>query len=372
MLPELTELLDYLQDNLHEKNIKSVEELHQRALAWEDVPRLPVIASYPYPEDVEYHPFPHKQIFDDPEKMLFNQLISAFDSSIYLSGEIGDDLPLTIRADFGCILIPSMFGAVVEQVDNNPPWIRHDETEVDIEQIIKKSSDDFNMQHILKSASYYKIFRDILSDYPGLKKIINLTLPDLQGPFDNLELIRGSDIFLDMQLKKDDFLNAMIAVTSAQVEIANYFSSLVNETQPGFSHQHGFPLKGGILIRNDTSIMISPQMYDKLIATFDEEILSIFGGGIHCCGSIDHIVSHFLSLPNVQCFDFGQSELNNVEQIYKLAKQKSIPLMRIAVTEQELLNGKIQQKYPTGVSLIFRAKSFEHAKKVIASYKKQN
>ena len=39
------------------------------------------------------------------------------------------------------------------------------------------------------------------------------------------------------------------------------------------------------------------------------------------------------------------------------------------VSEDGLLDGRIMNEYPTGVSLIFRAKSFEHAKKVVADLK---
>ena len=63
--------------------------------------------------------------FDDAEKMLFNELVCAFDTSIALRDRVGDDLPLTIRANFGTVLIASMFGAAAEQIGDNPPWIRH-------------------------------------------------------------------------------------------------------------------------------------------------------------------------------------------------------------------------------------------------------
>lgn len=369
MYTALNHLLSYLEDNLDEQQICSTEKLHQDTLAWQQVPRLPIIASYPYPKDADFRPFPHGQIFDNPEKMLFNQLVYAFDTSFVLSGQVGDDLPPSIRADFGCVLIASLFGAEIQQVDDNPPWIRHTKQILTCEDVIRRFEDGLCMDQVLRAVDRYRFYRDVLREYPRLARCVNLTLPDLQGPFDNLELIRGSDLFLDMQTCQETFMQAMGVVTAAQIEMGRRFLPLIRETQPGFSHQHGFLLKGGILIRNDTSIMVSPQMYRDLIAPFDRQILEQFGGGIHSCGKVTGIIPEYLSLESMGCFDFGQSELNDPEVIYSLARRRHTPLLRIAVTEQELLNEAIQQKYPMGVSLIYRAPSFEQAQKVISGYK---
>ncbi len=369
MLKPLKDLLKYLENHLDEQKLKAAENLHQAALCWQNVPRLPIIASYPYPGDAPFQPLPHGQVFDNPEIMLFNQLVNAFDSSICLSEQIGDDLSLAIRADFGCILIASLFGATVEQVDNNPPWIRHDQNNISYEQIMGQSSDGFKMGCVSQAASCYKFYRDILADYPRLARHVNLTLPDLQGPIDNLELIRGSDIFTDMLSRRDVFYEAMAAVTQAQIEMVKYFIPFIKETSSSFSHQHGVPLKGGLLIRNDTAIMVGPKIYREMIAPFDEQLLKAWGGGIHSCGNVNKMASEFMSLASIQCFDFGQSELNDVETIYETAQAKKVALIRVVADEPDLLNGKILEKYPTGVSLLFRATSYEHAKNVITGYK---
>jgi hypothetical protein len=371
MLPQLKELLVYLDNSLDEARILNSERLHCDSLNYRQIERLPIIASYPYTEDAKFQMFPHGEIFDNPEKMLFNQFLNAFDGSIYLSCELGDDLPITIRADFGCVLVASMFGAKIEQVENNPPWVRHREEKISYEQIIQTSIMDFNKELLAKTVDRYKFYKDVLRDYPRLSKLTNIVLPDLQGPFDNLELLRGSEIFLDMYSQKELYLMAMAVITDAQIELGKYFCQFTNDRIKGFSFQHGFALKGGILIRNDTSIMISPEMYSQLVAPFDEKILKTFGGGIHSCGNVNKIVSQFMSLNSIDCFDFGQSELNDTESVYRFASKRKIGLTRIAVSERELLNGQIQKKYPTGISLIFRAKSFEQAKKVIVDYKKQ-
>lgn len=51
--------------------------------------------------------------------MLFNELVCAFDTRIAHAQEVGADLPLTVRANFGTVLVASVFGADVRQVDDN-------------------------------------------------------------------------------------------------------------------------------------------------------------------------------------------------------------------------------------------------------------
>ena len=79
MLDKLKELLKCLEDGLDEKKLSDAEDTHRRALNYEEVERLPLIVTYPYPEDQRFMPFPHSDVFDDPEKMLFNQFVDISD-----------------------------------------------------------------------------------------------------------------------------------------------------------------------------------------------------------------------------------------------------------------------------------------------------
>ncbi len=58
---------------------------------------------------------------------MFNELVYAFDTSIAMRDRVDDDLPLTVRANFGTVLIASMCGADVEQLGDSPPWVHQQE-----------------------------------------------------------------------------------------------------------------------------------------------------------------------------------------------------------------------------------------------------
>lgn len=372
-MKKLKALLQTLNDRLNQEKQQYIEENHRRALNWEPVERLPLVVSFPYPKTNPVQPFPHSEVFGDPEKMLYNELVSAFDASIYLHSEINDDLPYTIRANFGTVIIASLFGGKVEQRGDNPPWVRHFESIGEFKAIFDKDPLDFSQGLCPRVAERYRFYRDILSDYPNLQKCIKTVLPDLQGPLDSLELLRGSEIYTDFILDPEMIETGLKRMAEAQIGFARYLQPLLSDSQDGFSHQHAVAVKGNILIRNDSAIMVSPDMYAAQVGPFDEFVLKkMGGGGIHSCGKIDFNVPEIFRLESLKSFDFGQSYLNDVDSVYPLAREKKIPLLRYRPCKEELISGEINKRFPTGVSLVFEAASFEEARQVVKLYKRLN
>lgn len=368
-MESLKPLLNVLEENLDPLRTQNSEKCHQQALNWEPVERLPLVISYPFPKSQKFQPFPHGEVFDHPEKMLFNELVHAFDTSILLHSELLDDLSLTIRANFGTVVIASLFGGLVEQRENNPPWIRHFETLDKFKTIFEIDPHDFSQGICPQIAERYRYYRDVLVDYPNLQKCIKIVLPDLQGPLDSLELLRGSDIYSDFVLDPEMVDNGLRLMAEAQIGFARHLNQFTSDGSDGFTHQHAVTCKGNILIRNDSAIMISPEMYKTQVAPFDELVLKeLGGGGIHSCGKIDFNVPEIFNLESIKCFDFGQSYLNDVDSIYPLAWELKIPLLRFRPNREELISGKILKRFPTGVSLVYEATSFEDALLVSKAY----
>ena len=132
--------------------------------------------------------------------MLFNELVHTFDTSILLHSDINDDLPYTIRANFGTVVIASLFGGRVEQREDNPPWVKHFETIDEFNAIFEKDPYGFSQGIVPQVVKRYKFYRDVLAGYPNLQKCIKVVLPDLQRPLDSLELLRGSSMYQDLIL----------------------------------------------------------------------------------------------------------------------------------------------------------------------------
>lgn len=367
----LGELLKHLEGTLNPEKQEATEEHYKRILNWEPVSRLPLIVSYPYPKTNHFQPYPHREIFDNPEKMLFNELTHAFGSSILLHPEVNDDLPYTIRANFGTVVIASLFGGKIEQRGDNPPWIKHFETQKDFNAIFDINPLDFTKGLCPQVISRYKFFNDVLADFPNLQKCIKIVLPDLQGPIDSLELLRGSSIYEDFILKPEMVEKGLHLMALAQVGFAKHLQQYISVCTPNYSNQHATTIKGNILIRNDSAILISPEMYTAQIAPYDEFVLKkMNGGGIHACGKIQFSIPEILELPSIECFDFGQSYMNDIDTIYTVAQKKKIPLIRIRPDKEELITGSINKRFPTGISLAYEANSLEEAKEVVKLYRR--
>lgn len=366
----LKALLDHLLDVLDQDRQDKIEEHHRRALNWQPVDRLPVIVALPEPRELGFVPYPHGEVFQSPEKMLFNELVYAFNTSIASRDILDDDLPCTIRANFGTVIISSMFGAPVEQVGDNPPWIRHDhDIDVPLEQVPDCDPLDFSQGWCSRVVETYQFYHSVLSEYPELKHLIRVVLPDLQSPFDNLELLVGSNVFAELYVNEDLVCKALETVATAQIGLAQCLRPHLGERWNGFSYQHATMIKGNILLRNDSVIMMSPEMYKNIVAPHDDRVLqALDGGGIHSCGKADGHAPAFIELPSTLCMDLGQSELNDIDALYKQLSRRRIPLTRLKVSKSDLVTGHIMNRFPTGVSLLYEADSVLDAKETVEAY----
>ncbi len=369
MLQKLLNLLDYLSEAVDAARQTEIDRRLRWAVDGRPVDRLPLIINMTLPKDARFNPFSHRQTFTDPEHMLYNELVHAFDTSIALHDLLRDDLPLTVRANFGTVLIASMFGAPVQQCEDNPPWIRREQgREISLEAVLDQDPLDFSGGWCSRVIQTMEAYHSILCRWPELYEQIHIVLPDLQGPLDNLELIRGSELFVELAAEPEMVDAALRAVATAQIGLARHLALQVRDGPPGYCHQHAVMIKGNILIRVDSAVMISAEMYRRQVAPHDEHVLrELGGGGVHCCGRIHHLVDEFLRLPSLRSLDLGQPELNDVDAIYACAREHNVPLIRIAVSEDELLGGRLLERFPTGVVLVHRAATFEDAKRIVSS-----
>lgn len=370
MIKQLKELLNHL-DNILDPELQGQIELHhQRALDWLEVDRLPLVMCYPLDDDSPFQPFRHSEIFNDPEKMLYNELVHAFDTSIAMRDKIDDDLPLTVRANFGTVLVASMFGARVEQVGENPPWVRYANLRAEFESYLGCDPTDFTQGWLPKVEKTLKVYHQILSDYPKLHKMIRIVLPDLEGPLDNAAVMRGSDFLLELITDRELTTKAMQLCAEAQVGLARHLQPYLTDASDGYTHQHAMMIRGGILIRDDSTVMISPDMYRQQVAKHDAKVLGCMGGGsIHSCGKIDHVAEEFMKIPGCVSIDIGQPELNDLDMIHAMARQHRVSLIRVTVPKEQLISGQVLKRFPTGVTLVHRAGSFSEAQYIMKQYR---
>jgi len=370
MIDELKKLLDHLEVSLDAGEQSAIHDRHARALSFEPIERLPIIFQYPVPGDAAFKPFPYRQAFDDPGKMLFNELVSAFETSICYHGLVGDDLTFTIRANCGTVIIASMFGARTELHEDNPPWARPYDSVDALQAVFDIDPLDFTRGLCPKIVDIYRYYAQVLERYPNLRSCVKVVLPDLQGPFDNAELLRGSAIYTDLYEAPDLVQRLLETMVKAQAGFARRLQGLIHDDIPGTCHQHATALPGNILIRNDTPINISPAMYREHVAPHDEAVLNqMGGGGIHFCGKGDHLIPAILDVPSLTAIDLGQPEMNDLDAMYARAAERKVPIVRLRVPEDSLRSGAVLKRFPTGASLMHAAQSLDHARDLMSAYK---
>jgi hypothetical protein len=369
MRDELSRVLDYLEDRIDLEEQAVISDRYQKSLGWEEVDRPPLCLTYPLPEDCAFQPFPHREVFDDPEKMLHNQLVCGFNASLVCHPSVGGDLPFSIRADFGTTIIASLFGARIEQVGDDPPWVLPSEDTNAYREVLEIDPLDFSRGWCPRVINTYERFRDILANYPKLNQAVAITLPDLQGPFDNAELLRGSEIFLDLYDQTDLLSDLLDRLARAQIGFARHLQPLIKESK-GYSHQHAVKIAGNILIRNDSTIMMSADMYREIVAPHDSHVLrEADGGGIHSCGDISHIADAYLDLPGMTGLDLGQPTMNDLDLLYARACARQLPLFRMDVPEEQFRSGEAKKRFPTGVVFRHHAESAETARELYQAYR---
>ncbi|MCC6682212.1 MAG: hypothetical protein IT445_15025 [Phycisphaeraceae bacterium] len=366
----LHQLLEHVRRVVDPQRQAQIDQLHSDALSWKPVPRLPLVITFTQTDSLPFAPLPHAQIFNDPAAMLYNELVHAFGTSIAARGLVDDDLPCTVRANFGIVIVPSLFGARAEQVADNPPWIAHDTGGgVSLEELVNHGPPALDggwMPRVIETLSYY---RDVLALYPPLDRIIRIIMSDLQSPFDNLELIVGSGLFAELYEKPQLVEKALDLVTQTQIDVANKLLPLITDGPEGFCHQHAMTLPGRILLRNDSVIMMSPDMYVQQIAPYDQRVLqALGGGGIHSCGRIDPYVESLISVPSLRCIDLGQAPMNDLDTMYAKARQRRIALIRVDVDEEAITTGCVLDRFPTGVSLRHEVPTLADAKRLFEAY----
>ncbi|UCF99549.1 MAG: hypothetical protein JSV89_08410 [Spirochaetaceae bacterium] len=84
-LPEVDRSLDYFEESIDLEHIRKIEQLNYDALHFGEIPYLPLTVRTA-PEGFE--PFPMEDVFDDPEKMLYNELLTSTFHSSYNSDAV--------------------------------------------------------------------------------------------------------------------------------------------------------------------------------------------------------------------------------------------------------------------------------------------
>lgn len=377
-MEKLDRLLDFLEERIDEGHVRSTERLHLDAMAWRPVPRLPLTLVWP-PEDVA--PYPYAEAFDDPAKMLYNELVRTVGgTSTYASALLRDDFPPHVRSNHGIGIIASLFGARCTIVNDNMPWIEHMDP-AELRRAVARGVPDLEQALGRRVVDTHAFYRETLARIPRLSRCIRITQPDLQGPFDIAHLLMGTDVFLAV-VDDPGFVRELLAVvTDTYIAFRRLIDSqLTHAAGDEAVYLHGCLFGGAVLIKDDTAVVnLSGTMHREFSKLFNDRILEAFGGGsYHFCGPSRSWTHDAIESPWLRGVNYGNPEMQDLAAEYAYWRERKVPLLLwgdalcLEPKNRDFL-GEVQRLgIRTGMTLAIRVKSRDEAERVLERHLRES
>ncbi len=293
---------------------------------WADEPMdpLPQAARPPADDGEPWPSYAYNDAFADPEKMLMNEL-----GGVYATVRGRGIGPLNIRANYGTVILPSILGGPWQLTDNSLPWAHELPGGRDaLRALIDRGPADPTAglgSRCFETAAYY---REVLAKFPPLDRAIDIYHPDLQGPYDVAHLLAGPDIFL-AGYDEPELVERLVDVVTRTY--AAFMRRWIREVgirdHFGLTTHWGFYIRGQIMLRNDTTIMLRAEHYRRFVQPFDGRLLGEFGGAIHFCGKADQVHEPMLATPGLAGIHSSQPDLNDHQRFFRMARERKLVVL---------------------------------------------
>jgi len=376
----LDELLHFIEENIDLEHQIKVEKLHVEVSRFKSVPFLP-LSILPEGGDFFHYDeasnlYPYQETFNDPEKMMYNELIkTVFAGSIYSSIQMKDYFPLQIRSNHGIGIIASMFGMETKILSDMLPFVIPIQEKDELKKIVKRGIPDFKTGLGQRVYNTHQFYHEKLKEYPKCARGIKTTHPDMQGPFDIAHQILGSDIFLMLYDKRDLIHELLELVTQTYIQYRKFIEDhyhLNDKVDEEMIYIHGDICYGEVVIKDDTpQVSLSPKMYEEFGWKYNKKIFDEFKGTYHCCGKInDHIYKLLDKHKNVKGINYGNPELHDIKDIYRINKGKKRAIYTWGWNQdysylKEVLG---DEEIRTGITLACKVKDIEEGKRIKDEY----
>ena len=281
-----------------------------------------------YPSRMDVKEININDALDDYERMLDAQLA---DVSRVLSH--GLTSAMGMRSNYGTGIMTSLFGAEIFKMPyetNTLPTTRSLNDTEKIRRIVEKGAPDLDAGFGRDVFCFGEMCKEILRDYPKISKYVYMYHPDTQGPLDVAELLWGGEMFYAFYDEPELVHGMMQLITDTYVRFLDRWFELY-PAQGELSVHWDYWIKGGICLRNDSAINLSPEQYTEFVLPYDKYLLDYYNGGsVHYCGKGDHFVGIVASQTKVTGFDISQPHLNDMEKVFDAVFSSGKKLVNMA------------------------------------------
>lgn len=253
---------------------------------------------------------------------LFNDSQMALQQLGYCSQSLasGNGSMLNVRCNYGSSILPSLFQAEVflmaAELDTLPTtWPLPDGLD-GIKRAIDAGVPDLQHgfgEHVFRMGEY---FQRLFASRPQIGKHVYLYHPDLQGPMDVCEVLCGSDMYLYL-IDEPELMHAFLElITDTYIAFMEKWLQLAPPEGDDAKHW-GFLHRGTIMLRDDSAMNLSPEMFMEFVFPYNQRLLDHFGGGgDHFCGRGDHFVPAMKKLRGLHGITLSQPDWNDMEKIF--------------------------------------------------------
>lgn len=332
-LENLEKLLEYYETVIDvEHHARTLEKL-KKNLRFEKTDSICLRTVYA--DYRTFKPYSMEEIHTDIRKMMFNELLGNL--SII---ETKDDSVPMIRANYGVGSLPCAFGLKSTILNGNMPWVTALPKE-EVRRVVDAGVPDFRTGFGQRILDTYEFYRETLARYPKCQAVIKLFHPDYQGPLDDAHLLYGSDIYLDMYEDPDFVHEVLSLVTDTYIDRMKRVKPYLDDETDGCCYHWQCLYPGALVLRNDTAVNLSPEMYREFSQTYDNRIIEAFGpASMHFCGRADHWVFALARTPGIVGLNFGRMQKlvfgeKYLEFLAPEVTEKKLPIIGYSITKQD-------------------------------------
>ena len=281
----------------------------------------------PAPPALEWPRIGINAAFEDPELMVLRELAGCSAQLTQGGGAV-----LNVRCNYSTGILPSLFGAELfmmeEHQDTLPTATPLEGGGIEpLRRALERGVPDLRAGLGARIFDTAALFAEVFRRYPEVGRYVCLYHPDLQGPMDVTELLWGSALFCDIVDEPELVARMLTLVTDTYGRFMRAWEKSV-PPRPDYNCHWGLLHRGRIMLRDDSAMNFSPEMFDAFIRPYDARLLAEFGGGaIHFCGRGEHYIESAATMPGLFAIQMSQPEYNDMERIYRNTVDKGLVLL---------------------------------------------
>jgi hypothetical protein len=263
---------------------------------------------------------------------------------------------LSYRANYGTVILPSLFGAV-------PVLMPYEQNSLPVSRPLDNAKESFRRLLLtgrkikvrggypLKSFEAAARFKDLLKGYPKLSRYCYIYMADTESPVSILEALFGTDFYFLFSDEPKRVHDCLYLITEVFLDFVREWHKDFPPVGKLYRNNWGFLHRGHALIREDAATNISGDLYREFVFPYDKRIMESLGGGaIHFCGKGDHLIQHFAELPGFYSLNMSQPDLNDMNKIYDYTIRRGVTIIGLA-------NAEVNRCLREGIDLLGRVEA---------------